>query len=365
MTNHVRVRALGTLGTFGKPGGVPHSASSCSWTRSPSLSVPSQLLCIGTRLVRGRAGTGLSSDASGFFQRNGRSCGFGRREKHDTTSNVGVCAPAGVGHYRTGLGSGAHPVADDPVLQVQGAERAPNRRRKLPIGQERAMGDTDGGNPEDSAEMHRQARPAGMVEPCRVDEQHVGYDTEPGHSRGEDRALSQGKQAGRVRGRSLSSHHRLVFDVRGTARTCSAGTSEHVVRTPVWLSLPAHGARAGPPRHRGGPSLVAGMSLARLASGEGDETPADDRGSRQFPWRSGQCGFGVLGQCHLEPDQLVAGLRPWRCRLFHPVTIAPRGRGRRTNSGSTRLGSLIPGPSEGEVLRRLVQMTLSAPAGLA
>ncbi len=192
------------------------------------------------------------------------------------------------------------------------------------------MGDPDGGYRKDRTKMHGQARPAGMIEPCRVDEQHVGYGAEPGHSRGEDRALPQGKQAGRVRGRNPPGYHRLVFDVRGTAGSGGAGTSEHVVGTPVWLSLPADGARAGPPRHSGGPGLVAWMPVARLASGEGHETPADDRGSRQLPWRSGQCGFGVLGQCHLELDQLVAGLRPWCCWLFHPATIALWRRGRKT-----------------------------------
>ncbi len=198
------------------------------------------------------------------------------------------------------------------------------------------MGNPDRRHIEDGAKVYGQARSAGVIEPGGVDENYVGYRAERSDDRGEERTLAESEEARRVRGRRPLRQHSLVFDVRRSARTCNSCGSEHVVGTPVRQPFSADGARAGPPGDRRSPGHVAALPAIGLCLGEGDETAADEWGSRRLPRRGGEYRFGVLCQCDLEPNELLACLRPWRHRLQHSDTIAPWRTGSRTALGAVR-----------------------------
>ena len=110
------------------------------------------------------------------------------------------------------------------------------------------VGDADGGEPDDSAELQREPGAARMVGAGGVDEQHVGRDRQRAHRCLETRTLAQRKQARDVGGRGLAGDRRM---------------REHL---------------AAPEHRGGGPRGIAARAGPGLTAREHDDARADGRG---------------------------------------------------------------------------------------
>jgi endonuclease-8 len=156
---------------------------------------------------------------------------------------------------RPNAGAGSQPVADELAVEDERASGTAFVRRPLPRSGERAVGDADGGQIEDGAEVDRQAGAARMVATGGVDDQDARPLRQGPNGRFEQRPLAEGEQARLVGG------------------SCRSGDDRRL------------GAAAGEQRRRR-PARVAGRPGTALAPRKADEaTGRHGLGGRVPGWR--------------------------------------------------------------------------------
>jgi hypothetical protein len=161
-------------------------------------------------------------------------------------------------------------VTNELVVEEERAPGASLVRRPCALGDERAVRHADGRHVQHRTEVQREARPARMVAPGRVDEEHLRRFRERA-----DRGLQQGSFA-------ESQQARLVG---------SGGAAGH-----------GDGLAA---RARSCPRPVSGAAGPAAAAGEADEDRAEPRAGLEPPQQGVE-----RGQAQLLLDELLAGARP-------------------------------------------------------
>ncbi len=248
---------------------------------------------------------------SRLLQRDGRPGSRSRRGEDDIGCGLGARAPAGVGDERASAAACAHPEGDTTIIHPQWRHGAAAQFRFVANGDERAAGHTDCRQADDSAQVHRQTRTSGMIEPCGIDEQYFGACVERGQRGGEDWPFPARQEPRHVGGRYAVGHVTLGNDVVGLSRSTRRRHALEVV-----IGFATAPAEIGPPHHGGRPRPVtpfaracAGTTISDKAAAE--ERPRSDRQPRardHFP----RCRGGKLSLELGEP--LVT---PWPCPASH------------------------------------------------
>src|SRR6266545_5356926 len=151
---------------------------------------------------------------------------------------------------RTCACSRSKPIADELAFESERAAGALLVRRPLALRVERAMGDADGREIQNCAELEREPRPARVVTARGVDQEDIRRLRKGTDGCFQQRAFAQREQSRLVGGaRPALYDNRLAADIRGR------------------------------------PGLVTGLARTALAAGKADEDAADPRARLEQPGR--------------------------------------------------------------------------------
>lgn len=117
----------------------------------------------------------------------------------DLGGDLGIGSPRGMHRDRPDSPAGAKPVADEFAREDQGGGRAALVGWPVPFGDQGALGHPDGGHVENRPEVHREARPAGVISPGSIYQKDGGNIWKCPDRRFEEEALAEGEETGLVR----------------------------------------------------------------------------------------------------------------------------------------------------------------------